>query len=65
MRKLFATALTGTALCVASVASPALAAPNPNACKPRPNGGTHGTSLAHETVPHGNPAHASIPHYCH
>lgn len=65
MRKLFAMALTGTALCAASVASPAVAAPNANACHERPSGSSHGTVHAHHTVPHENhQAHASIPKVC-
>ncbi len=65
MRTLFATALTATALCAASFASPALAAPNPNACHERPNGASHGTVHAHHTVPHKNhQAHQSIPRNC-
>lgn len=40
MRKLFAAALTGSAL-FASIATSATAAPNPNACHERPNGASH------------------------
>lgn len=64
MRKLFVTALAGTALCAAA-ASPASAKPNENACHERPNGASHGTVHAHHTVPHKNhQAHSSIPKRC-
>lgn len=66
MRKLYAAALTTSALFGAVLASPAVAAPNKNACHERPNGASHGTAHAHQTVPHENrQAHASIPEFCH
>ncbi len=65
MRRLFAAAVTGSALFVGAAASPAAAAPNPNACHERPNGASHGTVHAHHTVPHRNKqAHSSIPEFC-
>lgn len=65
MRKLFASTLTGGVLLAASVASPAAAAPNPNACHDRPGGAMHGTMHAHATVPESShQAHMSIPHFC-
>ena len=54
MRKTLAGLLSTTALVLAAV-SPAAAAPSPNASN-------QGTERAHQTVPHGNPAHAHIPH---
>lgn len=54
MRKKLAAVLSASALALVSVA-PAVAAPSENACN-------QGTEHAHATVPHGNPAHAHIPH---
>ena len=62
MRKAAAGILSGAALFMAAVASPAMAAPNERACdNPQP----HGTERAHQTVPEENHrAHMSIPHFC-
>lgn len=63
MRRLLAGALSGAAMFAAAV-SPAAAAPSPKACGNGPHGTSHGTVHAHHTVPHGNPAHRSIPQFC-
>jgi hypothetical protein len=63
MRKVMAGVLTGGALLIAGPAAAAPSTMSP-ACHQRPNGAKHGTLHAHETVPHGNPAHGSIPHHC-
>ncbi len=65
MRKKLAGILSGSALFVAAVASPAAAAPSERACHERPSGAQHGTQHAHRTVPHRNErAHQAIPHHC-
>ncbi len=62
MRKILAGAASAGALMLATAAAPAVAAPNEAACA----NGTHGTMVAHETVPHhATQAHSSIPHFCH
>ena len=65
MRKAVAGIISGGALFMAGVATPALAVPNDRACQ---NDKPHGTQRAHGTVPHEtaghHQAHMSIPEFC-
>ena len=61
MRKVMAATVSAGALALAAFAPAAGAAPNERACQ----NGTHGTAVAHATVPEGNHnAHMRIPHFC-
>ena len=64
MHKVLAVTASAGALALAAFAPAAGAAPNERACQ----NGTHGTAVAHATVPHnteGNHnAHMRIPHFC-
>ena len=64
MRRILAATASAGALLLTAAAPAANAAPNERACE----NGTHGTAVAHATVPHnteGNHnAHMRIPHFC-